>query len=151
MNWEQICADPLLKDLPYKIELNKWGQIIMSPASIRHVLFQDCITDLLKSLMKTGKTLQEFPVETEENVKAPDVVWLSQGLFKQIKENISSPVAPEICIEVMSPGNTKLYFDAGAEEVWICDENGNMKFYNQTGELSYSVLVPEFPKKVEYE
>ena len=61
MNWEQVCADASLKDLPYKIELNEWGQIVMSPASIRHVIFQDYISSLLRSLMQRGRVLQEFP------------------------------------------------------------------------------------------
>jgi len=33
MNWQQVCENPTLKDLPFKIELNTFGQIIMSPAS----------------------------------------------------------------------------------------------------------------------
>ena len=33
MNWETICADSNLKDLPYKVELNARGQIILSPAN----------------------------------------------------------------------------------------------------------------------
>ena len=45
----------------------------------------------------------------------------------------------------------KLYFDAGAKEVWICDENGNMEFYDKIKQIPQSVLVPKFPKKVEYE
>lgn len=32
MNWEEVCADPVLKNLPYKIELNKWGNIVMTPS-----------------------------------------------------------------------------------------------------------------------
>ena len=39
MNWQQVCEDKTLHNLPYKIELNKQGQLIMSPASIRHVFF----------------------------------------------------------------------------------------------------------------
>lgn len=60
MNWEQVCADPALQNLPYKIELNKWGQVVIS-------------IEWLKFLVKKGKTFQEFPLETSENVKAPDV------------------------------------------------------------------------------
>ena len=32
MTWEEVCADPSLQDLSYKIELNKWENIEMSPA-----------------------------------------------------------------------------------------------------------------------
>jgi len=32
--WEQMQHDPSLQDLPYKIELNAWGKVEMSPASV---------------------------------------------------------------------------------------------------------------------
>lgn len=43
----------------------------------------------------------------------------------------------------------QLYFEAGAKEVWICDENGMMRFFNDQQELTRSELVPEFPEKVD--
>ncbi len=48
MNWQQVCDDKTLHDLPYKIELNQQGQVIMSPASVRHVFFQAEIMSLLR-------------------------------------------------------------------------------------------------------
>ena len=35
MKWDEVCKYPLLQDLPYKVELNEWGNIVMSPASNR--------------------------------------------------------------------------------------------------------------------
>lgn len=157
MNWDQVCDDPALKDLPYKIELNEWGQIVMSPTSIRHVMFQDHIAAVLKSLLKTGRVLQEFPVTTSENVKAPDVVWISDALLAQVRDQTASPIAPELCVEVMSPGNTQsqqlhkkaLYLEAGAREVWICSEQGDIEFYDASGKLPQSALAPSFPSRIE--
>lgn len=156
MEWEEIASDAALQNLPYKIELNRWGQIVMSPASIPHVLFQNAIVDLLKGMLKDGKALQEFPIRTKENVKAPDVVWVSDGLLETIKDQVASPVAPEICIEVMSPGNTReqmrtkmgLYFEAGAEEAWICGGDGRVEFYAPSGQMPHSLRAPAFPDKV---
>jgi Uma2 family endonuclease len=56
-------------------------------------------------------------------------------------------------VEVISPSNTKvemeekmaLYFDAGAVEVWFCDENGEMRFIGKDGPLDHSLLCPDFP------
>ena len=42
-----------------------------------------------------------------------------------------------------------LYFAAKAEEVWLCDGEGRIRFYNQQGELKQSFLVPDFPKQIE--
>ena len=65
-------------------------------------------------------------------------------------------IAPEICVEVVSASNTgeemeekkSLYFARGAQEVWVC-ENGVMRFYRPDGPLEKSVLVPDFPKRIE--
>ncbi len=43
----------------------------------------------------------------------------------------------------------KLYFEKGAEEVWICDEDGKITFYNTQGKLEQSILVPKFPHWIE--
>ena len=34
--WKEIVESPNLKNLPYKIETNEWGQIVMTPASAKH-------------------------------------------------------------------------------------------------------------------
>lgn len=157
IDWQQICADETLTNLPFKIELNQWNQIVMSPASVRHVILQDAINSLLKKYLKNGKSLQEFPIQTKDNVKVPDVVWLSDECYEKVKNSTVSPVAPEICIEVMSPSNNlqqmlekmQLYFHAGAKEFWLCDNAGNMRFYLSSGEVEHSVLVPKFSAKIE--
>ncbi len=33
MNWASICENPVLANLPYKIQTDKWGNIVMSPAT----------------------------------------------------------------------------------------------------------------------
>ncbi len=40
MQWQDVINDPCLQNLPYKIELNEWGQIIMTPASNKHGYYQ---------------------------------------------------------------------------------------------------------------
>jgi Uma2 family endonuclease len=157
MNWQQVCIDPNLQNLPYKIELNKQGQIIMSPASVKHVFYQREILLILEKMISDGKAVPEFPMETDEGTKVVDVAWLTNEQANLVKEDISSSVAPKICVEVISPSNTiqemmnkkKLYFDRGAEEFWLCEKNGDIKFYGQIGELKKSQLAPDFPKSIE--
>ena len=50
MRWEEVCENKQLQDLPFKIELNKWGQIIMSPVKIKHSFYQGRNQRLLESL-----------------------------------------------------------------------------------------------------
>lgn len=157
MEWQQVCADPNLQNLPYQIELNKQGQIIMSPASIKHVFYQGEIITILNKILTEGKIVPEFPVETNDGTKVVDVAWLTKQQAESVKENISSSIAPLICIEVLSPSNTnkemmqkkKLYFETGAKEFWLCDENGLISFYNKKRKLKRSQLAPDFPQQVE--
>ncbi len=156
MKWEEVCQHKQLQDLPFKIELNKWGQIIMSPVKIKHSFYQGRIQRLLESLLNTGEVMPECAINTSDGVKVADVVWCSEERFDIIQDQVSASIAPEICIEVKSVGNSldelqfkkDLYLEAQALEVWLCNEQGKIKFYNQQGELNNSLLVPDFPKEI---
>lgn len=156
LEWAEVCIDPALRDLPYKVELDQWGQIVMSPSGVRHVLLQNAIADLLKAEMAKGKTLIELPVQTVENVKVPDVAWLSPERYDAIKHSAISPIAPEICVEVMSPSNSNarmmhkkdLYLAAGAIEFWLCDAKVGLVFYDTGGMIEHSRLAPGVPGEI---
>ena len=156
MKWEEVCEDQQLQNLPFKIELNKWGQIVMSPVKIKHSFYQGRIQRLLESLLQTGEVMPECAIDTSDGVKVADVVWCSDERFDHIQDEVSASIAPEICIKVKSIGNTleemefkkKLYFEAQAMEVWICNEQGEITFYNEQNELTQSLLVPNFPKQI---
>ena len=156
MKWEEVCENKQLQDLPFKIELNKWGQIVMSPVKVKHSFYQGRIQRLLESLLLNGEVMPECAIDTSDGVKVADVVWCSADRFDQIQDEISASIAPEICIEVKSTGNTfgemefkkQLYFAAQAMEVWLCTEEGEIKFYNEQGELAQSLLVPAFPQQI---
>jgi len=36
MQWSDVIDNPLLQNLPFKIELNRFGNILMTPASNQH-------------------------------------------------------------------------------------------------------------------
>ncbi len=156
MNWQEVCEDPCLQDLPYKIELNHWGKIEMSPAKYNHAFFQGEIQSQLNKITTQGKVMPECPIETEDNVKSADVVWISDERNKINKGKIACSIAPEICIEVKSVSNTieemmfkkDLYLKAGVQEFWLCNELGDMSFYNAQGELEQSTRFPDFPNHV---
>jgi Uma2 family endonuclease len=156
MQWQEVCENKSLQDLPFKIELNKWGQIVMSPAKLKHSIYQAIIQNLLQSLIDTGLAFPECAIQTSDGVKVADVVWASDETIDQIENEETASIAPEICIEIKSASNTKeemnikkdLYLEAGAQEFWVCDQNGNITFFNQEGELSQSLLVPNFPHQI---
>ena len=156
MNWQEVCEHPSLKDLPFKIELDELGKIIMSPVKLYHSALQIRIAVILERLLKNGIALSECAIKTSKGTKVADVAWVSSSIWAKIKAETEASIAPEICVEVISTGNTQkemaekrqLYFEAGAIEVWMCNENGVVSFFNAEQQLTRSVLVPEFPEKV---
>lgn len=156
MKWEEVCINQQLQNLPFKIELNQWGQIVMSPVKVKHSFYQGRIQRLLESFLNTGEVMPECAINTADGVKVADVVWCSEERFTQIENEVSASIAPEICIEVKSDGNTikeidvkkTLYFAAGAIEVWLCNQEGKITFYRPERELKQSLLVPDFPNEI---
>jgi Uma2 family endonuclease len=156
MNWQEVCENDYLKNIPFKIELNRFGQVVMSPAKNQHSIYQEEIEYLLRTMSKTGKAYPGCPIQTTDGVKVADVVWISPERYQQVKNEEICSVAPEICIEVKSASNTQiemsekrnLYLAAGAKEIWFCDGNGEIHFFDQQVELNQSQLVPDFPKKI---
>ena len=69
------------------------------------------------------------------------------------------PESPEIVVEIESPSNSAaeleekrlLYFEVGAKEFWLCDEDGDMRFFHPQGELKRSELFVEFPAHIDIE
>jgi len=55
VEWQQVIDSPFLQDLPFKIELNKWGKILMSPASNNHGIRQYEIAKKIDITKKSGK------------------------------------------------------------------------------------------------
>ena len=157
MNWASICENPVLANLPYKIQTDKWGNIVMSPASNKHGIYQAKIVALLSRLMQTGTVIAECSVETSEGTKVADVAWASTLFIQNNKDMTPFVEAPELCVEILSPSNTiaemdekkELYFARGCKEFWVCDSAGTMKFYKNTGEMEHSLIFSEFPYLVE--
>jgi hypothetical protein len=58
MNWQEVCEHPSLQDLPFKIELNERGEIVMAPVKVVHSAYQGKISFFLGSLRKDGRVLE---------------------------------------------------------------------------------------------
>jgi len=159
--WEELLADRELAKIEGRIETDRHGHIIMSPPpAASHGGFQSVICRLLWDNLPGGRVFTECPISTADGVKAADVAWASSGRVKELGTLPCFPRAPEICVEVISPSNTEaeneekkaLYFDAGADEVWLCDKKGCMRFYMKgvTRPSRTSKLCPQFPRRVEW-
>lgn len=157
--WAEVLADPTLAEIPGRVETDRYGNIIMSPPPApRHGRFQFRIGLLLQELMRGGEAITECPVSTADGVKGCDVVWASNELLAETGNRVCFRRAPEICVEVRSPDNSaravaekrRLYFDAGAREVWVCELDGTMIFYiGPDTPAKASSLCPLFPARIE--
>ena len=158
--WAEVLADPELARFEGRVETDRHGHIIMSPPPApAHGSFQSEIAHLLRELLDAGRVITECPISTADGVRAADVAWASPERMVELGNRVCFPRAPEICVEVLSPGNTEaeiqekiaLYFDAGAKEVWTCTESGVVSFFGAKGArpLRESRLCPQFPKRIE--
>ena len=146
MQWADVLKDPHLRNLPYKIELNEWGQIVMSPASNRHRYYQGEIIWQMRQKLGHGHVFPECSIETPKGTKVADVVWCSETFIRKHGYETPYTEVPEICIEIVSPSNNpaemeekrKLYFSKGAQEVWIIAEGGDVALYDAQGRIPES-------------
>jgi Uma2 family endonuclease len=156
MEWAEVVDNPLLQNLPFKIELNKFGKLLMSPASNRHGNIQGRLSGLLWNALPNGEIITECSIQTADGVKVADVAWASAEFIAELGYATPYPKAPELCIEIASPSNSKLemaekvqlYLGRGAREVWIVYENRNVELFSCAGPIPASALVPEIPKKL---
>jgi Uma2 family endonuclease len=156
--WAEILADPTLARLPYRIETDQHGHILMSPPPAPiHGRRQAHIAGLLRQLLPGGIAFSECPLSTAGGVKAIDVAWLAPERSEDINRLTLFERAPEICVEIVSPSNSRseitekraLYFDAGAAEVWVCNLDGSISFFvTPHNHVPTSSTCPAFPSHI---
>ena len=107
--------------------------------------------------MPNGEVIPECPISTADGVRGVDVAWVSPQRWNDLGNRACFTEAPELCVEVISPSNSEeeinekmcRYFDAGAQEVWICGAFGKIDFFGRGSKsLNRSALCPEFPPEL---
>src|SRR5438552_10343619 len=107
-HWAELLDDPELAKIEGRIETDRHGHIIMSPPPApSHGSFQSESAYLLRTLLPEGRVLTECPISTADGVKASDVAWASTQRMRQLGNRKCFVLPPEICVEVLSPGNTE--------------------------------------------
>ncbi|MCB1065636.1 MAG: Uma2 family endonuclease [Verrucomicrobiae bacterium] len=158
--WDKLAADPELAKLPWRIETDEHGQIIMSPPPApSHGNLQSEVARLLGNWNPGGKVITECPISTRKGVKAADIAWCSAEIWAKAESESCFRQAPEICVEVLSPSNTdaeieekkSLYFEEGAQEVWLVSEGGEVSFFERDLAIDpkpFSAICSNFPSKL---
>jgi len=161
--WLEICSDPDLTDRPERFEIDANGQLIMSPPpGYYHRRKTHAVANLL-DLAQPGHLaiVEQAILSADGQVRIADVALLSPQQQRWLENNPTLPLpqAPPVCVEILSPSNSTaeikqkraLYFAAGAQEVWICHQNGLLRFFDPESEISNSFLLPRFPQYIQTE
>jgi len=151
MDWASVIVNPYLQNLPFKIELNKWGKILMSPASNHHGILQSEAVYYLRRKLRGGRVIVECSIKTDDGVKVADVAWASDEFMQRNGEVTPYEEAPEICLEIVSPSNSReemnekiqLYLAKGAVEVWLCAADGSVTHFAKEGQENKSNFTKE--------
>ncbi len=147
--WQSLIKDPAFHNRPFKIETTRAGAILMSPASNWHGSAQSQAGFCLRKGRRGGEVINECSILTTEGVKVADVAWASDTFMDRNGYKTPYQEAPEICVEVVSPGNTEheietkvnLYLAKGAVEVWVVDGEGTVSCFSHQGKMGKSKLV----------
>jgi len=125
-----------------RAELDEYGELILAPLPTnRHQRIAGWLgTQLQRAL---GGEIGSFAIITRIGVRVPDTCWTKNAVQFEADP---APSAPEICIEVASPGNTRkwllekaaAYLAAGAVEVILVELDGRIRYYGETGERDSS-------------
>lgn len=126
VRYRQLCEDPRFSSVPGKIELDAWGRMVMGPPpSNYHGAMQVVLAARLAAL--GGRCFVDACVVTDAGLFVTDVAWTSAEFMRVHGFETPFTQAPEICVEVVSPSNSKpelqekreAYLSAGAEEGWL--------------------------------
>jgi Uma2 family endonuclease len=154
VRYRALCEDPCYANVPGKIELDVWGRTLMTPPGVYHALLQGRLCRSLASALG-GEVLVEAPVATGMGLFAPDVAWASERFMAGHRGESPLMRAPELCIEVVSPSNSRqemrekidAYLATGAEEVWIVyPQSKRCEFYGKAGVLERSAFGVELSR-----
>ena len=114
-----------------RAELDEYGELILAPLPTnRHQRIAGWVGNQLQRAL--GGETGSFAITTRIGVRVPDMCWtMDAARF----EADPAPSAPEICIEVASPGNTTkwllekaaAYLAAGASEVIVVELDGRIR------------------------
>jgi Uma2 family endonuclease len=131
--------------------MNGFGQIVMSPASKGRGILRAEIGFRIRRRKKGGMLIFSCSTATSDGVKVAEVAWASDEFIAEFGDATPYPKAPELCVEIVSPSNSKreiehkveLYLAKGALEVWVVDSKKQITFYTHAGQILKSKLVPK--------
>lgn len=147
-------ADYVALDEPagVRYELSE-GELIVSPSpNYIHNQIRDEFNSRLRAFVKEkklGGVVSEMDFQLgEDTVRRPDIAFISAARLKGIDlERVPLPLAPDIAIEIVSPGDRAAdlllkvahYLAAGTKAVWLFYPNRRLAYIYLPGRLEPEV------------
>lgn len=141
--WRALCDDP---ESPEHFEINQFGEVILAPKpTTRHQRRSSQVVIALHAQLGP-EAAAEVGVMTDQGVRVPDAVWMPPERWRQANDATPLPFVPDVCVEVLSPGNTRAeiemkknaYLRGGAREVIIVLLDGTIEFFGAEGKRQVS-------------
>jgi Uma2 family endonuclease len=141
-------ARPFEEDSPVLYELSEFGEWIVTPRPT-HEHQQGAAEIVIQLVRQLGpRAATEVAVITDRGIRAPDVVWMPAARWLEVKGQNPLPFAPDVCVEVLSPSNTRqeiqmkvsAYLRGGAREAIVVGLRGEVEFFGPKGRLEPSAL-----------
>ena len=143
--WQELAGDP---DSPDYYEVNEFGEVIGTPRPTNdHQRIVTAVTSALSQQLGP-EAVQEISIMTDRGIRVPDVSWMRPERWAQAKGKTPLPFVPDVCVEVLSRGNTKeevtmktnAYLRGGAREVIVVGLRGEVEFLGSEGRRATSAL-----------
>jgi Uma2 family endonuclease len=143
--WKALEDDP---DSPDRYELTEFGELVLSPKPTNdHQRVAFAVARSLEAQLGL-EAGTEISVLTDRGIRVPDVVWMPAARWAEVKGKSPFPFVPELCVEVLSPGNSRAeimmkigaYLRGGAREVIVVGRKGEVEHYGAEGRRGASVL-----------
>jgi len=143
--WAELAHN---EQSPDAYELTEYGELVLSPRAETH--HQRLCTQIAIQLQAQlhGEAAVEAAVLTHTaGIRVPDVVWMPQVRWNQLPRNAVLE-APDIVVEVLSPGNRKPemdhkihgYLQSGVKEVIVVGLTGTIEYVRQDGRYPTSAF-----------
>ncbi len=139
---------PYVEDDPNRYELNEFGEWIVTPRAT-HGHQQVAGEIVIQLVHQLGpRAAPEPSVYTDRGIRVPDVAWMPAARWLEAKGQDPLPFVPDVCVEVVSPSNTRreilmkveAYLRGGAREAIVVGLNGEVEFFGPGGKLEASAL-----------
>ena len=136
--WAELAQD---EQSPDYYELTEYGELVLSPrAETNHQRICAIIAGQISQQLGGEAPCEVAVLTTTAGLRVPDVVWMPQERWNQLSRNAVLQ-APELVVEVLSPGNRKLemnhkiqgYLQSGVQEVIVVGLTGTIEYIRQDG------------------